>query len=193
MVFISGGGTNLQALIDAVEQDELDAEIVLVVSNKKKAYGLIRAEKAGIPTVYAPLGAVKRMGLTREEYDGQVAEKVAEYQPDLIVLAGWMHIFSDAFLSHFPKKVINLHPALPGQFDGVNAISRAFEAFQKGEIEHTGVMVHEVTTVLDGGPVILTEIVPIMPTDGLGHLIERVHAVEHELLIRAVKKIVNGE
>jgi len=189
-VFISGFGSNLQAIIDAVQAGELDAEIVVVVSNRKAAYGLVRAEQAGIPTLYFPLKPYRDAGRSREEYDADLAERVAAYEPDLIVLAGWMHILSPAFLDRFPNRVINLHPALPGQFPGTHAIQRAYEAFQRGEIDHTGVMMHYVVPEVDAGPVIISEEVPIYPSDTLDDLEARIHEVEHRLIVEAIRRCI---
>ncbi|SRR6266498_748067 len=118
IVLISGNGSNLQAIIDAINSKTLEGQIVLVVSNKKSAYGLIRATQAGIPTLFFPLKPYKDSGKTRIEYDVDLAKKIKEYNPNLIILAGWMHILSEEFLKSFDDIVINLHPALPNQFDG---------------------------------------------------------------------------
>jgi formyltetrahydrofolate-dependent phosphoribosylglycinamide formyltransferase len=185
-VFISGNGSNLQAIIDAVQAGELEAQIEVVVSNRRDAYGLVRAERAGIPTLYFPLKPYRDMGHSREEYDTDLADQMAAYKPDLIVLAGWMHVLSPAFLDRFPDRVLNLHPALPGQFPGTHAIQRAYEAFQRGEIDHTGVMVHWVVPEVDAGPAIATAEVPIYPTDSLDDLETRIHATEHHLLVEAL-------
>jgi formyltetrahydrofolate-dependent phosphoribosylglycinamide formyltransferase len=190
-VFISGSGSNLQALIEAIAGGQLEAQIVVVVSNRRAAYGLVRAERADIPTLYFPLKPYREAGRTRTEYDADLAQKVAAYKPDLIVLAGWMHIFSPAFLDHFPQRILNLHPALPGQFAGTHAIERAYEAFQGGEINHTGVMVHWVIPEVDVGPVITTAEVPIYQTDSLADLEGRIHATEHRLLVEAVRQALN--
>lgn len=192
VVLISGNGSNLQALIDAIAQGVLEARIALVVSNRRAAYGLVRAEKAGIPTRYFPLKPYREAGRSREAYDADLAAEVAARQPDLIVLAGWMHVLSPAFLDRFPGRVLNLHPALPGQFAGVQAIERAYEAFQRGEITQTGVMVHRVIPEVDAGPVVATAQVPIHPTDGLADLEERIHRAEHRLLVAAVKQELNA-
>jgi len=189
-VFISGNGSNLQALIDAIVEDQLAAQIVVVVSNRRAAYGLVRAERAGISILHFPLKPYREAGRTRTEYDADLAQKVAAYKPDLIVLAGWLHIFSPAFLNHFPQRILNLHPALPGQFVGTHAIQRAYEAFQVGEIDHTGVMVHWVIPEVDAGPVITTAEVPIYQTDSLADLEGRIHATEHWLLVEAVRQVV---
>src|SRR6187551_2441367 len=138
VVLISGSGTNLQAIIDAIESKSLNATIALVVSNRKAAYGLVRAEQHGIPTKYFPLKPYTDAGKTREDYDADLAALVAERNPTLVVLAGWMQVFTPIFLNHFADNVINLHPALPGAFAGTHAIERAFEAFQNGEIKESG-------------------------------------------------------
>lgn len=188
VVCISGGGTNLQALIDAIEQEQLDAKIVLVVSNRKDAYGLERARHAGIDTLYFPLRPFTEGGQTRAEYDTVLAEKLAPYAPDLIVLAGWMHIFTSAFLDLFAGRVINLHPALPGQFAGVNSIQRAFAAFQRGEIDHSGIMVHYAIPEVDAGEVLVTEEVPLEADDTVETFAARMHAAEHRLIVEAVRE-----
>lgn len=188
-VFISGNGSNLQALIDAIATNQLDAEIVLVVSNRQAAYGLVRAEQANIPTLYFPLKPYREAGRPRSEYDNSLALQIKPYKPDLIVLAGWMHILSPAFLDHFPRRVLNLHPALPGQFAGTRAIQRAYEAFQRGEIKHTGVMVHWVVPEVDAGQIIRMAAVPICDEDKLSDLESRIHAVEHQLLVEAIQQI----
>lgn len=192
VVFISGSGTNLQALIEAVEAGELAAEIVLVVSNRLQAYGLKRAESAGIPTLYFPLKPYKDAGLDRVRYDADLAEQIRAYQPDLIVLAGWMHVLGPAFLDQFSNRVINLHPALPGQFIGVEAIERAYAAYQRGEISESGCMVHYVIPEVDAGPVLATAVVPIHPSDTLDDFAARMHAAEHKLIVAATRKALGG-
>ena len=186
-VLISGNGSNLQALIDHIATGDLEAEIVVVVSNRADAYGLERAAAAGIPTEVFPLGAV---GGDRTVYDTELAALVASYVPDLIVLAGWMLILGSAFLDRFLNLVLNLHPAMPGAFPGTNAISRAHAAYQRGEIKRTGVMVHRVVAEVDAGPVITMEPVPILPDDTVADLEERVHFVEHNLIVAAVDMVL---
>ena len=188
VIFISGTGTNLQAILDAVGAGELNAEVALVVSNRKAAYGLVRAEQAGVSTLYFPLKPYNDAGLSRENYDRDLAERVSAYEPDLIVLAGWMHIFNAAFLDYFPNRVINLHPALPGQFPGVDAIRRTFEAYQRGEVNAGGCMVHYVVPEVDAGLVIAQTIVPITPGDTLEAFEQRVHESEKRLLVQAIKQ-----
>ncbi|KAI9193391.1 phosphoribosylglycinamide formyltransferase [Polychytrium aggregatum] len=184
VVLISGFGSNLQALIDASKLPTANFEISLVVSNKKSAYGLERAAQNGIPTFAQSLKTFKDEGKTRVDFDVALAKEIlARSQPKLIVLAGWMHILSPEFLSFFPGKVINLHPALPGQFDGAHAIERAFEAFKKGEIKNTGIMVHRVIPEVDRGEVILKQEIPILDSDTLEALEERIHSHEHQLIV----------
>lgn len=193
-VLISGNGSNLQAIIDAIRQRILQAEIVVVVSNRKEAYGLQRAAKAGIPTLYHPLKPFREAGKERTDYDAALAGLLAPYKPDWIVLAGWMHILSDAFLQRFPYRVINLHPALPGQFPGTHAIARAYEAFQAGAIKKTGVMVHLVPDEgVDSGPILATREVLIYRTDALENLEQRVHQTEHQVLIEALLRVIEGD
>jgi len=193
-VLISGSGTNLQAIIDATESGRLpDTRVVVVVSNRKAAYGLVRAERHGIPTIYHPLLPYRKAGKSRAEYDADLAEMLAPYEPDLIVQAGWMHILSNAFLRHYPR-VLNIHPALPGTFPGMHAIERAYVAYQRGEITHTGVMVHWVPDErVDEGPVLMQRVVPIHPTDTLEDLEARIHAVEHELYVAAIARALGVE
>lgn len=187
VVMISGNGTNLQALIDASQSGKLNARIVAVFSNRADAFGLVRAEQAGIPAVTFPLTPYKQAGRPRNDYDGDLARLVAAFQPDLIVLAGWMLILSPLFLSRFPGQVINLHPALPGQFPGTHAIERAYAAFQRGEIDHTGVMVHWVIPQIDAGEVLASAPVAIEAGDTLQELETRTHATEHRLIVEATQ------
>jgi formyltetrahydrofolate-dependent phosphoribosylglycinamide formyltransferase len=185
VVLVSGSGTNLQALIDAAKQGRLPARIVAVFSNRRDAYGLVRAEQAGIPTRYVPLKPFRDSGQSREAYDAELAAAVASFQPDLVVLAGWMHVLSPAFLDHFPRQVINLHPALPGHFAGTHAIERAYDAFRQGQISHSGCMVHYAIPEVDAGAVIAKQVVPLYPSDNLDDFEARMHAAEHELIVRA--------
>lgn len=191
-VLISGNGTNLQAIIDATRSGTIPkAEVVVVVSNRKEAFGLVRAKRAGIPTEYFPLKPYRDAGKSRQEYDADLADLVARYQPDWVVLAGWMHVLSMAFLGRFPGRVVNLHPALPGQAPGTHAIERAYEAFRNGTLDHTGVMVHLVPDEgVDVGPVIAQRPVPIYPTDTRESLEARVHETEHQLLPEALRTLI---
>jgi formyltetrahydrofolate-dependent phosphoribosylglycinamide formyltransferase len=189
VVFISGSGSNLQAILNATAAGQLAAEVALVVSNRKEAFGLTRAQKANIPTLYFPLKPYRDAGKSREAYDADLAKQVNAYRPNLIVLAGWMHVFSPAFLNHFPGRVINLHPALPGTFVGVGGIEWAFAAYQRGEITHGGCMAHYAVPKVDAGAVIVQAEVPILPDDTLEVYAARVHAAEHQIIVEAIKKV----
>ena len=189
VVLLSGNGSNLQAILDACANQVLPATVVTVISNTAEAYGLVRARQAGIEAMYFP----KIETESRREYDARLSDAIAIKKPDYIILAGWMRILTSAFLDRFPRRVINLHPALPDVFPGTHAIERAFEAFRCGEIDHTGVMVHFVPDEgVDNGPVLATEIVPILPTDTLASLEAHIHEVEHKLLVDTVKKVIEN-
>lgn len=188
VVLISGNGSNLQAILDACISGELNAQVVSVISNKADAYGLVRAKNAGVEaTLFA-----KQPNESRTDYDSRLADHVSTCLPDYVILAGWMRILSSSFLSVFPNRVINLHPALPGMFPGTHAIEHAFEAYQRGKVEHTGVMVHLVPDEgVDNGPVLAAEIVPIKPDDTLETLGTRVHLIEHKLLVNTIKSLIS--
>ena len=191
-VLVSGNGTNLQAIIDAIEAGVLPhTEISVVVSDRKAAYALRRAERHGIPTLYHPFLPYRESGRSRREYDEDLARKLAQYPVDLVVFAGWMRVLSMGFLKHYPERVLNIHPALPGAFPGTHAIQRAYEAFQRGEIRHSGVMVHRVLDEgVDVGPAVLQRVVPIRPEDTLEDFDGRIHAVEHEIYVQAIGKVL---
>jgi phosphoribosylglycinamide formyltransferase-1 len=187
VVLISGNGSNLQAIMDAIQAGTLPVEIKAVVSNTKEAYGLERARLGGIPAIVKP----KRKEQERELYDAELAEIVSSYQPDFVILAGWMRILTMAFIGQFPNRIINLHPALPGTFPGVNAIERAWQAYQNKEITHTGIMVHLVPDEgVDLGPVLAQRIVEIKTQDTLEDLEKRVHQCEHEMLVETIQKTI---
>ncbi|KAI5849581.1 formyl transferase [Morchella snyderi] len=197
LVLISGNGSNLQALIAATTSTTstppaLPARIIHVISNKKAAFGLTRAASANIPTTYHNLLPYKKqhadIAAARHAYDAELARLILEQKPDMVVCAGWMHIFSDAALQPLAEAgvgIINLHPALPGQFDGAGAIERAYEAFQRGEIGGTGIMVHWVIGEVDRGEPIVVREVEMVAGESLEELEERIHKVEHV-------EIVNG-
>jgi phosphoribosylglycinamide formyltransferase len=190
-VLISGAGSNLQALITAERTAQLGAaRISTVICNRFKAGGIQLAHAANIPVHLFSLAAFCNGDITAEKrraYDTELALTLNTLQPDLIVLAGWMHIFSPAFLNTVKAPVINLHPALPGQFAGAQGVQDAYAAWQAGQITHTGCMVHEVIEEIDAGEVIATQFVPCLTGDSLDDLKQRMHAAEHELIVRAVR------
>ena len=187
VVLASGNGSNLQAILDACARNELPASVVAVISNKADAYGLVRAQNAGIEAVDFP----KLETESRRDYDSRLADYVTSKLPDYIILAGWMRILTSAFLDHFPNRVINLHPALPGMFPGTRAIERAYEAFKQNQISHTGVIVHLVPDEgVDNGPVLATEKIEFNAGESIDVFEARVHSVEHRLLVQTLKTIL---
>lgn len=187
VVMISGSGSNLQAILDGCASGRLPATVAAVFSNRVEAYGLVRAKQAGVPAVVFP----KDKATDRREYDNQLARAVLVYQPDWVVLAGWMRLLSANFLNAFPGRVINLHPALPGTFPGTHAIERALQAYRSGEIAHTGAMVHLVPDEgVDSGPVLAQAVVPILPGDNPETLEARVHQQEHALLVNTLEMLL---
>lgn len=184
VVMISGGGTNLQAILDACASGELDAEVVAVVSNRGDAHGLERARHAGVKAVHVPVD-----GRSRAIYDGVLTHVVSEAEPDLVVLAGWMRILTNRFLQRF--SVVNIHPALPGMFPGIDAIDRSFAAWQAGEISESGAMVHWVPDEgVDNGPVIAQCVVPFEYGDTRASFETRLHRAEHVLYVAAIDSIL---
>lgn len=195
VVLASGSGTNLQALIDAIAAGRLDAEIVAVYVNRRGAFARTRAADHGIPQHFAPmrpyLDATDDARAAREAYDRDLAEAVGAHAPDVVVCAGWMHLFTHAFLDPVPAPVVNLHPALPGEFPGAHAIDDAWTAHVERGLERTGVMVHLVPDEgVDDGPVLRSAEVAIRPDDTRDSLEERIHALEHELLVAAVAQLL---
>jgi phosphoribosylglycinamide formyltransferase-1 len=189
VVLASGNGTNFQAVVDAIEAGALDAKITALVSNDENSFALARAVAAGVPAI--PLSRVE--GENRAAYDVRLTKTVEPFEPDFIVLAGWMRLLSMKFLTRFPNRVINLHPALPGEFPGTNSIERALEAAQRLGLRRTGVMVHFVPDEgVDNGPAIATAEVPIRPDDTIESLSARVHATEHCLLVEALHTVITS-
>lgn len=186
VVLASGSGTNLQAILDASADDALLADVVLVVSDRADAYALVRARAVGVPTAHLP----RRDGEARAEYDSRLAVLVTDARPDFVVLAGWMRILTMTFIGQFPCRVVNLHPALPGELPGTDAVARAFAEFEQGRRTATGVMVHMVPDEgVDDGPVLATATLEVLPDDTLDTLTARVHGVEHRLLVDALSEL----
>lgn len=187
VILISGNGSNLQAILDACADKTLPAAVVAVISNKPDAYGLTRARRAGVPAIAFP----QSEGESRRDYDSRLAALIVTYQPDYVILAGWMRLLTSSFLSVFPNRVINLHPALPGAFPGTHAIERAYAAWQAGDIDRSGVMVHLVPDEgVDNGPVLATQEIFFQPGESLAEFESRVHAVEHRLLVETLNHLV---
>lgn len=184
VVLISGNGTNLQAIIDACESSISEGRVTAVFSNKATAYGLERAEKAGAQPVFIDPKSFD----TRDAYDQELMRQMDEFNPDLVVLAGFMRILSSDFVRHYMGRMINIHPSLLPKYPGLNTYQRAILA---GDEEH-GTSVHFVTEQLDGGPVILQAKVPIFDEDTIEILTERVQAQEHRIYPLVVQWFVEG-
>ena len=194
VVLTSGNGSKLQAILNACEADRLPARVAAVISDRRWAFGLVRARFHGVPGIYFPWKPYADGGQNRQAYDTALAQIVTEYQPDYVILAGWLRMLSMDFLVHFPEQVINIHPALPGSFTGADAIERAYEAYQAGQITHTGVMVHYVANERSGaGPVLATAQVAIKPDDRLNDLKSRIAKVEHRLLVDTVQRVLESK
>lgn len=176
-VLVSGNGSNLQALLDSPVRPAL----TLVVSNRSQAYALTRAREAGVETTVM----LRNQGESRDQYDRALADYLNTQGIELVVLAGWMHILGEHFLNTFEGETINLHPALPGEYPGLNAIERAFT---DGRAE-TGCMVHKVILEVDAGEVLGVSRVAIETDDNLASLTERMHQAEHNLLVQVVSEL----
>lgn len=187
VVLISGNGSNLQALIDAQQADILGGEIVAVISNKASAFGLERARAANINTDVLAFTPFKSRPSARIEYDKSLAKLINGYNPDLIILAGFMRILSADFLEKVPTKVINLHPALPGAYAGLNAMERAWEDYQDTGFEQAGVMIHEVIEAVDMGPVLETSELRMSDYPSFDAFKAAMHVLEHELIVKVVQ------
>ena len=173
VVLISGNGSNLQAIIDSCSDKTLAAQVVAVVSSKPDAYGIERAAKANITCQVLD----HKQFDTRASYDQALITIIDQYEPDLIILAGFMRILTSELVLHYQGKMLNVHPSLLPKYQGLNTHQRAIDA---GDTEH-GVSIHFVTEELDGGPVVLQAKVPIFPEDNAEDLAQRVHQHEHRI------------
>lgn len=183
-VFISGQGSNLQAIIDAVKSGQIKANLSLVVSNKAEAYGLKRAEAAGIKTYFLdPKEFTNKQSFDRELYIYLKAAKI-----DFIVLAGYMRLLTPFFVKKYSKKIFNVHPSLLPSFKGMQGIKDAFTYGAKT----TGATVHFVDEKMDHGPIILQEAIKIAEDDTLESLTEKVHKLEHRIYPKAIELFVDG-
>ncbi len=180
VVLASGSGSNLQAVIDGCVNGVIEADVVGVVSNRPRAYALTRAADAGIDTELV----ARQDEEVRRQYDTRLAGAVASFEPDWVVLAGWMRILTSEFLDRFAGRVINLHPALPGDLPGTHAIERAWAEAVAGERTASGVMVHLVPDEgVDDGPVLASQLVPVDASGTLEAFTAAVHDTEHQLLV----------
>ena len=184
-VLISGGGTNLQAIIDEIAAGTLNAEIVLVLSSRPDAYGLVRAQEAGIPTI----------ALCRDDYvdaaaaNERIAREMLDAGAEYVVMAGYMRMIGNAVLDAFPDKVLNLHPALLPSFPGAHGIKDAFDA----GVKVTGVTVHFANAEYDEGPIVAQRAVAVREDDTLESLEERIHEAEYEVYPWVLRHIAAGD
>ena len=184
VVFLSGDGVALQALVDAIRMELLDAEIACVVSNRKAAAGLRVAEQAGIETLYFPMKPFRKMNRSRYDYDDELALAIKPFLPDIVVLLGWSHILSHTFLSHFPGRVINLRSALPSQFlKSDNPVEEAYAAYRRMRINYSGCSVHLAIPEAEAGAPVVTAMVPMRPTDGYEAFERRMRQTENRIIV----------
>jgi len=183
-ILISGSGTNLQAFIDRVASGALDLELSVVFSNNPDAFGLVRARDVDIPTACIEHGHFAN----RDLFDRAIADKLDEWQPDLLVLAGFMRILSAGFVARYAGRILNIHPALLPAYPGLDTHRRVLDA---GDEWH-GSTVHFVTEELDGGPRILQGRLPVIASESAEQLAERVQTVEHQIYPEAAGWVGEG-
>jgi phosphoribosylglycinamide formyltransferase 1 len=183
-VLISGRGSNLQALIDAIASGRLEASIAVVISNRKDAAGLERARAAGIETIVRS----HRDFQSRDDYDRALARELRERAVGLVCLAGFMRLVGPELIEAFPSRILNIHPSLLPAFPGLDAQK---QAIQHG-VKVSGVTVHLVTAELDGGPIVMQRAVPVVPGDTAESLAERILEEEHRAYPEAVQMILDG-
>ena len=183
VVLISGSGSNLQALIDSQAEDN-PARIRAVISNRADAFGLTRAQSAGIPTAVLDHKAFDG----RESFDAALMEVIDGHAPNLVILAGFMRILTPGFVRHYQGRLLNIHPSLLPKYKGLDTHRRALEA---GDREH-GCSVHFVTEELDGGPVAIQAALAVEPGENIEQLTQRVHAAEHQIYPLAMRWFAEG-
>ena len=183
VAMVSGGGTNLQAIFDAIDRGEIDGQVTMVISSARKAYALERARMRGIPTLALPLKAFK----TTEECQQARHDALVKANPDLIVLAGYLGILGEKTIRAFKGRILNIHPALIPSFCGKGMYGHhVHEAALKYGVKLSGATVHFVSEDIDAGPIVFQGSVPVMDDDTPDSLAARILPVEHELLPRAV-------
>jgi phosphoribosylglycinamide formyltransferase-1 len=183
-ILISGRGSNLQAIIDAISAGRLRATIAIVICNVAGARGLDRARAAGLETVVIPHAGSR----TRAEYDRRLIEVLREHEVDLVCLAGFMRLLSATFVDAFPNRILNIHPSLLPAFPGLDAQRQAFDY----GVKVTGVTVHFVNAELDAGPIVLQAPVPVLADDTAETLAARILEVEHRLYPEAIQRVLDG-
>jgi len=183
-ILISGNGSNLQAIIDAIEKKRLDAEVRVVISNREDAYGLVRAQKHGVPTEIVD----HRKFPSREVFDQHLIERFKDRQVELVVLAGFMRLLSADFVQVFSNRIMNIHPALLPAFPGLHVQRKAVEA----GVRFSGCTVHFVNEECDQGPIIIQAVVPVFPDDSEESLSARILKEEHRIYPKAIQLYSEG-
>ncbi len=183
-VLISGRGSNLQAIIDAIRGGRLEAAIAVVVSNRGGAQGLERARDAGIPTVHLDPKSYP----DRDAYDRAIADELTRRRVDVVCLAGYMRLVGRALLEAFPDRILNIHPSLLPAFPGLDAQQQALEH----GVRIAGATVHLVTDELDGGPIVMQSAVPVLPDDTVDSLSARILIEEHRIYPEAIRMLLEG-
>lgn len=184
VVLISGNGSNLQAIIDAITAGKLHANIKAVISNRPGVKGLTRAQAVKIPA----LTLDHKQFTSREAFDQQLIQEIDRHKPDLVILAGFMRILTDEFVEHYTGRLLNIHPSLLPEFTGLNTHQRAFDA---GVKQH-GVSVHYVNNELDGGPLVLQAVIDVRETDTVESLQQRIHQQEHIIYPMVIEWVAQG-
>lgn len=184
VILISGRGSNMEAIVRACASEGWNARVAAVVSNRPDAGGLAFAQERGIATAVVD----HKLFADRDAFDAELARVVAEFAPDVIVLAGFMRILTPAFVSRFERRILNVHPSLLPAFTGLHTHRRAIEAGCK----LAGATVHFVTSELDHGPIIIQAVVPVLPGDTEATLSARILSREHQIYPRAVRWVVEG-
>lgn len=183
-VIVSGNGSNLQAILDAQKNGVLTSKTVVVISNKADAYALQRAKKAKIPTC-----VITSAQKTKTMFEQELIDTLSLYQPNLIVLAGFMKILSPHFVKHFAHQIINIHPSLLPSFKGLNAQQQALDA----GVKIAGCTVHLVDEGCDTGPILIQKAVTVKKNETLESLTKKIHKIEHISLIHAIKLFENNK
>ena len=183
-VFISGNGSNLQAIINATNNNQIDGKICCVLSNKKEAFGLVRAKEANIPTIVIEHQNFK----TREKFETAILDSLKSYQVDLIVLAGFMRILSPVFIKPYLGKLMNIHPSLLPKYPGLNTHQKVID---NHDTQH-GVTIHFVDETLDGGPICAQSIMKVESND-IDVLENKIHKLEHKLYPKVIQSFAKGE
>ncbi len=183
-ILISGRGSNLQSIVDAIAQGDLHATIAVVISNRPEAAGLLRAREAGLETV-----CLRQKDFDgRDAYDAAVAEELRKRDVNLVCLAGFMRLVGRPLLEAFPNRILNIHPSLLPAFPGLEAQRQALEY----GVRIAGATVHLVTEALDGGPIVLQAAVPVLPADTVETLSARILVEEHRLYPQAIQVVLDG-